>query len=101
MMSVRGGVTRPHPNLTAGCQRDETWIKKGKRVSEIHRRPGTQQEQRFGRQCFVLKRVDSKGRRWWEGKNSREKKIFGFVENERAERERESWTVDQRTFECD
>ena len=36
---------------------------------------------------------------WWEGKNSREKKIFGFVENERAE-QRVASRGDQRTFEC-
>jgi hypothetical protein len=34
---------------------------------------------------------------WWEGKNSREKKIFGFVENERAE-QRVASRGDQRTF---
>lgn len=37
------------------------------------------------------------------GKKFQGKKIFGFVENERAEREREERVVpsNQRTFECD
>ena len=37
------------------------------------------------------------------GKNSREKKIFGFVENERAERERvgPSTNVPLNVIECD
>ena len=51
--------------------------------------------------CFkkgLIQRVEDGGREKIPGK-----KIFGFVENERAEREREERVVpsNQRTFECD